>query len=167
MDSLKKAIAKVSFGMNQIAKWSCIIFLGLLVVDVFVEVIMRYVFVKPMVFGEQLADYLMIWLAFMAASVGIRKAAHMGLDTFVKKMPETAQKGFSIVTQLLVVTFLVLLTYWGFVHAFAVRLQKSPVVFNISMMIPYLAIPVGAIFMLVQEIGVMVNGPVLVDGNEK
>lgn len=150
---------KIARYSNEIAKVLCIIFFSLLVIDVIASVFMRYVLVKPMVFGEQLADYFMIWLAFISSSIAMRIGAHMGLDIIQKKLSKNKSKILQFISILLVIIFLLIVIIWGFKHSYNVRLQKSPVVFNISMMIPYLAIPIGGIFMLIQAINLLIYGP--------
>lgn len=142
---------------NALVRLLCIAFFGLMVVDVVASVVMRYILVKPMVWGEQLAVYCMIWVAFLSASIALRRGAHMGLDLVVKAVPARIATWIIALAHLLIIVFLVLLIYWGFVHAHAVRFQRSPVLFNISMFWPYLALPVGGVFMLIQEFGVILN----------
>lgn len=156
--SIKKAYSRFAEVSNIIAKWICVVTCILLIIDVVIEVLMRFVFVKPMVYGEQLACYLMIWMSMVAASLALRQGGHMALDIIQKKVPEKVRLILIFASNLLVMFFLVLMTYYGFKHCWAVRLQKSPVVFNISMAIPYLAIPVGGVFMIIQHIEVMLNG---------
>ncbi len=154
-----KGFNKIARFTNEIAKVLCIIFFSVLVIDVIVSVFMRYVLVKPMVFGEQLADYCMIWLAFISSSIAMRIGAHMGLDIFEKKLSERFSKKLKAVSILLVIGFLFIMIIWGFKHAYNVRLQKSPVVFNISMMFPYLSVPIGGLFMLIQAVKLLIYGP--------
>jgi TRAP-type C4-dicarboxylate transport system permease small subunit len=149
----------ISYKANEIVKKLCVFFFSILVIDVIVSVFMRYVLVKPMVFGEQLADYCMIWLAFLSASLAMRVGAHMGLDIFDKHMSERANKIMKMISLLLVVGFLLVMIIWGFKHSYAVRDQHSPVVFGVSMTIPYLSVPIGGIAILIQTINLMVYGP--------
>lgn len=155
---IRKAYGRFAEISNIIAKWICVITCILLIIDVVVEVLMRFVFVKPMVYGEQLACYLMIWMSMVAASLALRQGGHMALDIVQKKVPEKARLVLVIITHLSVMFFLVMMTIYGFKHCWTVRLQRSPVVFNISMAWPYLAIPVGGVFMIIQHIEVILNG---------
>lgn len=155
---LRKAYGRFAEVSNIVAKWICVVTCILLIIDVVVEVLMRFVFVKPMVYGEQLACYLMIWMSMVAASLALRQGGHMALDIVQKKVPKQVRTILMILTHLCVMIFLVMMTYYGFKHCWTVRLQKSPVVFNISMAWPYLAIPVGGVFMIIQHIEVILNG---------
>jgi TRAP-type C4-dicarboxylate transport system, small permease component len=158
MKAIKAAYSKFSKYANTIASYLCYLFLSLIVVDVITSVVMRYILQKPMTWAEQLATYCMIWLAFLSSSIALRKAAHMGMDFLVKVLPPNIRRLFEAVAHLLILAFLVVFTYWSFKHSIAVRLQFSPVVFNISMFWFYLSLPVGGIFMLIHEIEVILNG---------
>lgn len=158
MKSVLELYKKIAYIANRIAHLFCILFFFLLVIDVVTSVVMRYLIVKPMVWGEQFAVYCMIWIAFLSASIAFRRGGHMGLDLLVERVPPMISKVIKLFAHMLIVLFLLTLIYWGAKHAYAVRMQKSPVVFNISMLWPYLSIPVGGVFMLIQEIGVILIG---------
>jgi len=158
MEAISKAYGKFSKLINEIVRILCIIFFVIMVIDVLMSVVMRYILVKPMVWGEQLAIYCMIWVGFLASSIAFRKGAHMGLDIVVKAVPRKVQIAIQVFAHVLIITFLAVLTVWGFIHSYAVRLQISPVVFDLSMSWFYLALPVGGICMLVQEVEVIING---------
>jgi len=144
--------------VNIFVRYLSIAFFIIMVIDVITSVFMRYVFVKPMVWGEQVAIYCMIWIAFLSASVAFRKGAHMGLDLLINNVPDVIREIIKWIANTLILGFLFIFTIWGFKHAYAVRFQSSPVVFNMSMFWAYLALPVGGVFMLIQEIGVIING---------
>lgn len=158
MKKINAFIAIIAACTDKLARLICIITCSLLTVDVVVEVLMRYVFFKPMVWGEQVACYLMIWMAMVAGSMALRVGGHMNLDIIQKKTPAKVAKIFVFVSNILVLAFLIIMTKYGFKHALGVRMQRSQVVFNISMMWPYLAIPVGGVMMIIQHIDVMFNG---------
>ena len=122
------------------------------------EVLFRYVLTIPMVWSEQLASYIMIWLAYLSAAIAFREGAHMGMTILSSRLPEKAARLVAGISQFLVLGFLVMLGYWGRRHAMDVRSQISPVVFNMSMIWPYMAIPVGSVLMLVQAVHLICSG---------
>lgn len=158
MEHFKNVYLTFSTLINRIVRYACIAFFSVMVIDVIVSVIMRYVLVKPMVWSEQLAVYCMIWIAFLSASIGFRKGGHMGLDVVVKYLPKRWSSIVQAVAHAMIIAFLLVFTVWGFKHAFAVKFQTSPVVFNMSMTWAYIALPIGGVCMLIQEFGVILNG---------
>jgi len=158
MKSFREWFNRFSGKMDAVARGVNMTFFIVMTIDVIVEVLMRYVFKKAMVWGEQLADYCMIWLSFMAASMAFRKGAHMGMDLVQKNAPPVISKICKVLANLCIFLFLFVLIIWGFKHALAVRAQKSPVVFQLSMTYMYMALPVGGVFMLIQVVNLLLNG---------
>ena len=156
---MKKAIDTIADASDAATRVAVILLLAAMVVIISLEVIFRYVLKLPLVWSEQLASYTMIWLAFLSAAIALREHAHIGMTLLVNRLPDKGKKAVEIVSHLLILIFLAFLIWWGIKHALDVRNQRSPVVFNISMFWPYLALPVGAILMVIQEVKIIVSGP--------
>lgn len=158
MTNLKEQYVKFADSVNLIVRYACIVFFSIMVIDVVASVVMRYVLVKPMVWGEQLAVYCMIWIAFLSSSIAFRRGAHMGLDLLVKSLDPKLSSIIQSIAHVMVLGFLLVLTVWGVKHTVAVSQQISPVVFNMSMSWFYSALPVGGICMMIQEVEVIIKG---------
>ncbi len=158
MKNLKEHYVSFADSVNLVVKYLCIAFFSIMVIDVVVSVIMRYVLVKPMVWGEQLAVYCMIWIAFLSSSIAFRRGVHMGLDLVVKSLTSKLSHIVQFIAHVMVLGFLLVLTIWGFKHTVAVSQQISPVVFNMSMSWFYIALPIGGICMIIQEVEVILKG---------
>ena len=57
--------------INAVVQRLCVALLVVLVLDVWLGVMVRYVIPLPLTFTEELARYLMIWMALLAISSGI------------------------------------------------------------------------------------------------
>lgn len=155
---MKQMIIKVADAADRVAKVAVVLLLATLVGIITWEVICRYVLKIPMVWAEQLASYTMVWLAFVSAAIAFRQGAHIGMTMLSSRFTGWSKKLVTFLCHLLILFFLVFLAWWGFIHTADVRSQSSPVVFNISMMWPYLAVPSGAILMIIQELKVIFVG---------
>jgi C4-dicarboxylate transporter DctQ subunit len=113
------------------------------------EVIFRYCLQLPLIGSEELAEYLMVWLGMLSAAVAAREKAHIGMEALVNLAPAGLRKVVGYLNSGLLLVFLATLVYWGVIHALAVVAQKSPTL-RISMLWPYLAIPVGGGLMFIQ-----------------
>ena len=58
---------------------------GGLILSVFVNVVLRYVFNSGLVFGEDLTRYLMVVVVFFAASLALDSKRHISINLFVGK----------------------------------------------------------------------------------
>ncbi len=118
-----------------------------MVVAVFLQVIFRYVINNPLNWSEELSRYVFIWACMLGASIGIKKKAHYGLDAVVKLTSAKNQKTVAIFLYTLISIFLIVLIYFGVNLNKEIYLQTAPGL-EISMSIPYSAIPTGALLML-------------------
>lgn len=61
--------------------------LATMVVLVFTNVVLRYVFNSGIATSEELSRWLLVWLTFLGAIVALRQHAHLGVDTLVRALP--------------------------------------------------------------------------------
>jgi TRAP-type C4-dicarboxylate transport system permease small subunit len=61
--------------------------LAVMVVLVFGNVVLRYVFNSGIATSEELSRWLLVWLTFLGAIVALRQHAHLGVDTLVRMLP--------------------------------------------------------------------------------
>jgi TRAP-type transport system small permease protein len=66
--------------------------LGLMVVLVFTNVVLRYAFNSGIAVSEELSRWLFVWLTFLGAIVAINERAHLGTDTLVARLSITGKK---------------------------------------------------------------------------
>src|SRR6478672_4878450 len=64
--------------------------LAVMVVLVFTNVVMRYLFNSGIPTSEELSRWLLVWLTFLGAIVALRQHAHLGVDTLVRALPVDA-----------------------------------------------------------------------------
>ena len=81
-----------------------------MVVLVFGNVVMRYVFNSGIAVSEELSRWLFVWMVFLGAIVGLREHAHLGVDSFVKMLPPTGRKICFALSHALMLYAAVLLT---------------------------------------------------------
>ena len=66
--------------------------LAAMVVLVFSNVVMRYLFNSGIPTSEELSRWLLVWLTFLGAIVALRQHAHLGVDTLVRALPPLGKK---------------------------------------------------------------------------
>lgn len=75
--------------------------LGVMVVLVFGNVVLRYAFNTGITVSEELSRWLFVWLTFVGAIVAMRDRAHLGMDSVVSRLPLWGKKACFIVSQVL------------------------------------------------------------------
>ncbi len=68
------------------------LFLAVMVVLVFGNVVLRYGFKSGIVLSEELSRWLFVWMTFMGAVVGLNHGAHLGTESLVKRLGGTGKK---------------------------------------------------------------------------
>lgn len=144
------SLRKIDDILSLVVKVICVILLGAIVTTISVSVFTRFVIFYPLNFADALAKYLMMWMAFLGSGLAIKEGEHIVVDMFVNKLGGRAKKMLLIAINIVVSIFLMIVIYYGFLYALSGRDSHDPFVFGISMLIPYLSVPVGACYMLIQ-----------------
>ncbi|HEX6723437.1 MAG TPA: TRAP transporter small permease [Burkholderiaceae bacterium] len=115
---------------------------------VFANVVGRYVFNHSFVWAEELSRYMMVWVGFLGAGLVLRVGAHIAVDVFQDLLPRRAAQVLRVaVVAVLAIALLAMLWLGGQYVQFAWG-QETPVL-NWNFGLVYLAIPFGALLMLV------------------
>ena len=127
---------------------------GVLVIDVLWQVFTRYVLNHPSSWTEELAIFLLIWVALLGAAVALGRGAHLGIDYFVNKLPPRTHVLVDVFIFLCVALFSFLVMILGGIELVKVTLalqQKSPAL-GIDMGYVYLAVPISGFFMVLYSV---------------
>lgn len=88
-------------GYFSLLKILIALFLAVMVVLVFGNVVLRYAFDSGITVSEELSRWLFVWLTFLGAIVALREHGHLGVDTLVKRLPRRGKLACLIVSQVL------------------------------------------------------------------
>lgn len=78
-----------------------VVFLALMVVMVFGNVVLRYGFNSGITMSEELSRWLFVWMTFLGALVALRSHSHLGTDALVSRLPLLGKKICLALTHLL------------------------------------------------------------------
>ena len=145
-----KAVHTIDHVVNTILRWIVMIMLSVMSVVVFAQVVFRIVHLS-IPWSEELSKYLLIWSTFMGAALCVHKGSLVGLEFLQSALPERGQKALKIVLSIIICAMLVFLIGVGFWAVRRVCFQITPVLKQ-SMGLMYAAIPVGSVFMLINQI---------------
>jgi TRAP-type C4-dicarboxylate transport system permease small subunit len=74
-----------------------VLFLAIMVVLVFGNVVLRYAFNSGITVSEEVARWLFVWVTFMGAVVALRHHAHLGTDVMVSRLGPLGRKACLVV----------------------------------------------------------------------
>ena len=132
------------------------ILMSAIIVNISADIFYRYVLVNPLNWSNQLAKYLMVWFAFLGSSLAVREGAHISTDVLLRRLSEVWRKYLLIISCFGVTIFLIVVIFWGFYFAYGLRQDIDPLL-GIKIIYPFLAVPIGSIFMLIQVMWVLIE----------
>ena len=98
--------------LQRFAELFMVLALAGMVVAVFVNVVLRYVFNTSIVSYEEISRLLFVWLVAVGSIVAAYEGSHLGFDMVTSRVGPGARKALFWVSQLLVLLCMVLLL-WG------------------------------------------------------
>lgn len=119
------------------------------------QVFFRYVLVDPLSWSEETMRYSTTWMVMLAGSSALFRGEHMVISLFDNIQYPKIRNFFRLLVLACIGGFCILLMWEGFPAAIDNMRQVSPAT-RIPMMIPYMAIPVGATLMLIKVLCLMI-----------
>jgi len=117
-------------------------------VVIIAQVFSRYVLGSSISWSEELARYLMIWMALVGASVAVRQGAHVGVTLLVERLGRKMRPWVLLLGKAVIAVFLFVMIREGVTLGTFFATQKSPAM-EISMLWAYSGFFVAGIFMIV------------------
>ena len=124
----------------------CVLISALSIVT-FSQVVARYVFEAPLSWSEELARFLLLWLAMLSGAYAFKIKSHFALQFVTKIVPSKIQKLISVLVSLLVISFLSGFVFYSIKFVLGVKGHLAPAL-QIPMEIPYSSSIAGSSLML-------------------
>jgi TRAP-type C4-dicarboxylate transport system permease small subunit len=149
MQPIAKSAKIWSLKINWLVERVCVTLLVVLVLDVWLGVLARYVIPLPLTFTEELARYLMIWMALLAVSSGIAYREHIGVEFLFSRLPAGLRRALAVAFDLIAFAFFFALFWYGL--AFAERgFSRLTMIYAIPKGYPFAGVPLAAFVACVQ-----------------
>lgn len=158
MEWWRKAVLAALRPLEIGAEWSCQGALAVMSAVVLLQVVLRYVFLAPLVWAEEASVFLMIWVTFIGSGIAIRRKAHVAMTVVADRLSAGLARTVLVCSNIAIVAFLAVVAWQGFRLATFVVDQPSPAM-RVSMIWPYMAIPLGALFMISQILAAAFDRP--------
>jgi TRAP-type transport system small permease protein len=76
----------------KLLDYAMALFLALMVIMVFGNVVLRYGFNSGIAISEELSRWLFVWMTFMGAVVALRERGHLGTDMLISRLGTQGKK---------------------------------------------------------------------------
>ncbi|MBN9006359.1 MAG: TRAP transporter large permease subunit [Rhizobiales bacterium] len=118
------------------------------IVVLFAGVVFRYVLHQPLIWSDELASILFLWLAMLGAVVAFRRAEHMRMTALVARATPSQQAFLDVVATCAALAFLLLIAHPSWDYAYEESYITTPAL-QISNMWRAIALPIGVGLMAV------------------
>jgi TRAP-type C4-dicarboxylate transport system permease small subunit len=129
-------------------RWVVIAMMVVMTTLVFMNVVCRYILNFSIIWAEEVSQYLMVWVAFLAAGLALREGRHVAIEMLQDRLPSRARRMMRHLVAVLLILFMGILIVLGFQFAHFAWDQETPVL-NIPLGIVYLAVPIGALLLMI------------------
>jgi TRAP-type C4-dicarboxylate transport system permease small subunit len=80
------SLKSIKNALDRLLETLVMVAVAVMVVDVLWQVFTRFILNNPSSWTEELAIFLLIWVALLGAAVALNRGAHLGIDYFVGKL---------------------------------------------------------------------------------
>jgi TRAP-type C4-dicarboxylate transport system permease small subunit len=120
------------------------------------EVFCRYVLNASLFFAEEASRFLFVWFCLLGAGLAFQAGAHVGVDLLRHRLPHRAARAVGIASACCVLAFLAGITA-GSLQILPYQWDQTMMTLGIRIFWAYLAIPTGAVFMMLHVGGQVVR----------
>jgi TRAP-type C4-dicarboxylate transport system permease small subunit len=142
--------------VNWFVERLCVALMVLLVVDVWLGVLARYVIPVQLTFTEEAARYLMIWMALLAVSSGISRRQHIGMLVIFDRFPNDLRRWLAVAFDILAFGFFALIFFYG-IGMVERGFGRFTMIESIPKAYPFMGVPLAAFFACVQLLLVAIH----------
>lgn len=141
----------IHFVLTELIDYIVALIISAISILTITQVFLRYVMNSPLFWSEELTRYLIIWLTFLGAGLGVRHRGHITVEFLARMFPLSFQRILNFGLDILIIAYLLILCWLG------VKVMKVFMVFKSSALsIPqgyiFLAVPVGAAIMIYHKV---------------
>jgi C4-dicarboxylate transporter, DctQ subunit len=157
MSAQKSTLRALAGRADEILTWLELTVIGgaiaLCALLLFVNVVLRYVFLAPLGWAEEVSIYAMVWIVFIGASAVMRAGGHIAVDLLPLALSPPQRRCLQALALTLALCFFAVFCYYSLQHTLRTRAlgQVTPALLA-PMWLAYLALPVGSLLMTIRTL---------------
>ncbi|UCZ52908.1 TRAP transporter small permease [Bacillus shivajii] len=106
---MKKTLRKVDWLYESTA----VTVYALAIIIMLVQVFSRYVLSSPMMWAEEFARLMFVWIVFIGAPIVIKRHGNIAVDYFIQYLPQMFRRKLKLVLYVIAAIFSLLIAYLG------------------------------------------------------
>ncbi|MDF2615728.1 MAG: transporter small permease [Sedimentibacter sp.] len=142
--------------LEKIILWLLALLFAVMVISLFYQIVMRFLFESANSWSEELTRYSFIWMTMLGSSIATRRSRNMDVDFIVNRMPKPLKNVNTVFTKGLIIAFLLVITVYG-ISLVGITFKQLSAGLRVPMAYIYAAVPTGGILMLIFTIEVIIN----------
>jgi tripartite ATP-independent transporter DctM subunit len=143
---LRPAVASLERALGTLVELSAALLVVAEIIILFAGVVARYGLQRPLIWTDELASILFLWLAMLGAAVAFRRAEHMRMTALVASANPAMRVYLDAVATCAALAFLLLIAWPAYDYAFEESFITTPAL-QISNVWRAAALPVGTALM--------------------
>ena len=143
---LRSAAASLERALGTLVELSAALLVVAEIIILFAGVVARYGLQRPLIWTDELASILFLWLAMLGAAVAFRRAEHMRMTAIVAGARPAMRAYLDAVATCAALAFLLLIAWPAYDYAFEESFITTPAL-QISNVWRAAALPVGTALM--------------------
>ena len=134
--------------LTRLLEWICIAVMAALILDVLWGVLTRFVLPAPARWTDELATFLLIWVAMLGAALAHQQSSHLGVVWLVQRLDPRVAPWVERFVHLMIVLFAAIVMVYGGIVLVQDRFRSGQVLpaLGVSKAWVYLAVPVAGVF---------------------
>ena len=137
-------------------KWLAIFLLALMLLIVDIAVFMRYVMNDALAWSEEIAKFVMVWMTFIAAPLGLKIHAHVGIDALIGRSSGRVQQFLLFLIFAGIISLMVVFVKEGAYMTWNARIQRASTI-DISILYVYICMPLGSLLVATVSLEYVLN----------
>ncbi len=156
LERLETGLAWVNDRMMVGLKWLAIALLAIMLIIVDIAVFMRYVMNDALAWSEEIAKFVMVWLTFFVAPIGLRMGAHVGIEVILGQLRGRLRQFLIMMIFAGIIALMIVFIKEGAFMTWNARIQRASTI-DISIFYVYICMPVGSFAVALVALEYMVN----------
>ena len=139
--------------LDMVERYIVAILSAALTLVVFFQILNRIFFKLNIIWPEESARYMMVWMVFMASVLAFKRGANIGIDMITSRIKGTPAKMFLVFQSVVIIAFAAMVGYFALpIIEMQFELSQTSPALKLNIAWVYLAIPVWGALTIV-EIG--------------
>ena len=140
--------------LNKAVEFVLAVFMFGMLVAIFCQVAFRFVLHMPLAWTEESSRYLMIYVVYLGASVGLYRGTHLGFSFILERVNKRLVTLMSLFTFSGMLAFCIYLIYYGLIIVTRNTYQVTPAL-QIPMWCVYAVLPLSGTLCAIQVINIL------------